>query len=219
MAEKEKSIKQDKTRAKDWTFVAYPESLPSNWIQIMQERFEVSKAIISPLHDKDKNDDVERTDKKPHYHVILRYGSMKSFSQIREITDALKQRIPQKVKNIEGAVRYLVHIDNPDKAQYNQSDIRVIGNVDIERYFTRTAAEEDGIHAEMIEYIKVNDITEFADLMDYALAENYDWFRFLCRHTYVIDKYITSRRNKKEQQTSPKSIAKALSMLLYGEIK
>ena len=45
----------------------------------MQEQFEVSKAIISPLHDKDKNDDVERTDKKPHYHVILRYGSMKSF--------------------------------------------------------------------------------------------------------------------------------------------
>ena len=112
MADKEKSTKQDKTRAKDWTFVAYPESLPENWMQIMQERFEVSKAIISPLHDKDKNEDLERTDKKPHYHVILRYGSMKSFSQICEITDALNQPVPQKVRNIEGAVRYLVHIDN-----------------------------------------------------------------------------------------------------------
>lgn len=219
-----KTTKEKPIRAKDWTFVCYPESLPENWIQILQEEFEVSKAIISPLHDKDKNNDPEQTNKKPHYHVILRYGSMKSFSQIKEITDRLNSPIPQKVNNIEGAVRYLIHIDNPEKAQYSQSDIQTIGNVDIERYFKRTTAEEDGIQADIIAFIKANDITEFADLLDIALEENYEWFRFLCRHAYMIDKYITSRRHIAEKQASknkPNEIAeltKIISVLLNDKI-
>ena len=52
MTDKEKSIKQDKTRAKDWTFIVYPESAPEDWRSILADRLQV-KAIISPLHDKD----------------------------------------------------------------------------------------------------------------------------------------------------------------------
>lgn len=212
--------KEKEVRAKDWTFVAYPESLPENWKTLLVEEFDVSKAIISPLHDKDVLDDPDRTAKKPHYHVILRYGSMKSFSQIEEITKALGQPIPQKVKNIEGAVRYLIHADSPDKAQYQKSDIATIGAVDIDKYFTRTNAEEDALHAEIIEFVCDNDITEFAVLMDYARVHNYDWFRFLCRHSYMIDKYITSKRHikqeaeKKEKTDKMDTVLQAIHILL-----
>lgn len=218
MTDKEKSIKQDKTRAKDWTFIVYPESAPENWRSILADKLQV-KAIISPLHDKDILDDVEQTPKKAHYHVILRFDNQKSFNQIKEITDLLNQPIPQKVKSIEGAVRYLIHADSPDKAQYNQADIEVIGNIDLDRYFKKTAIQKDELTAEIMDYICDNDITELADLLDYSRRENIEWFRHLCSNAYLIDKYITSRRNKKEQNTSPKSIVKALSMLLYGEIK
>lgn len=218
MTDKEKSIKQDKTRAKDWTFIVYPESAPENWRSILADKLQV-KAIISPLHDKDILDDVEQTPKKSHYHVILRFDNQKSFNQIKEITDLLNQPIPQKVKSIEGAVRYLIHADSPDKAQYNQADIQVIGNIDLDRYFKKTAIQKDELTAEIMDYICDNDITELADLLDYCRCENIEWFRHLCSNAYLIDKYITSRRNKKEQNTSPKSIVKALSMLLYGEIK
>ena len=218
MTDKEKSIKQDKTRAKDWTFIVYPESAPSDWRSILADKLQV-KAIISPLHDKDILDDVEQTPKKAHYHVILRFDSVKAFGQIKEITDLLNQPIPQKVKSIEGAVRYLIHADSPDKAQYNQADIQVIGNIDLDRYFKKTAIQKDELTAEIMDYICDNDITELADLLDYCRRENIVWFRHLCSNAYLIDKYITSRRNKKEQNTSSKSIVKALSMLLYGEIK
>lgn len=218
MTDKEKSIKQDKTRVKDWTFIVYPESAPENWRSILADKLQV-KAIISPLHDKDILDDVEQTPKKSHYHVILRFDNQKSFNQIKEITDLLNQPIPQKVKSIEGAVRYLIHADSPDKAQYNQADIQVIGNIDLDRYFKKTAIQKDELTAEIMDYICDNDITELADLLDYCRCENIEWFRHLCSNAYLIDKYITSRRNKKEQNTSPKSIVKALSMLLYGEIK
>ena len=52
MADNKKSINQDKTRAKDWTFIVYPESAPSDWRSILADKLQV-KAIISPLHDKD----------------------------------------------------------------------------------------------------------------------------------------------------------------------
>ena len=149
----------------------------------------------------------------------MRFDNQKSFTQIKEITDELNQPIPQKVKSIEGAVRYLIHADSPDKAQYNQADIQVIGNIDLDRYFKKTAIQKDELTAEIMDYICDNDITELADLLDYCRRENIEWFRHLCSNAYLIDKYITSRRNKKEQNTSPKSIVKALSMLLYGEIK
>ncbi|WP_294608363.1 replication protein [uncultured Streptococcus sp.] len=218
MTDKEKSINQDKTRAKDWTFIVYPESAPADWRGILADKLQV-KAIISPLHDKDVLDDVEQTPKKAHYHVILRFDSKKSFAQIKEITDLLNQPIPQKIKSIEGAVRYLIHADSPDKAQYNQADIQVIGNIDLDRYFKKTAIQKDELTAEIMDYICDNDITELADLLDYCRCENIEWFRHLCSNAYLIDKYITSRRNKKEQNTSSKSIVKALSMLLYGEVK
>ena len=218
MTDKEKSINQDKTRAKDWTFIVYPESAPADWRGILADKLQV-KAIISPLHDEDVLDDVEQTPKKAHYHVILRFDSKKSFAQIKEITDLLNQPIPQKIKSIEGAVRYLIHADSPDKAQYNQADIQVIGNIDLDRYFKKTAIQKDELTAEIMDYICDNDITELADLLDYCRCENIEWFRHLCSNAYLIDKYITSRRNKKEQNTSPKSIVKALSMLLYGEVK
>lgn len=213
-------VKQEKStsekRAKDWTFIVYPESAPENWRSILADKFQV-KAIISPLHDSDILDDVEQTPKKPHYHVILRFDSKKSFEQIKEITDFLNQPIPQKVKSIEGAVRYLIHADSPDKAQYNQSDIEVIGNIDLDRYFKKSALQKDELTAEIMDFICAKDITELADLLDYCRNENYEWFRHLCSNAYLIDKYITSRRNKKENRTSSSSIVNALSLLIYGE--
>ncbi len=217
MSGKEKSIKQDgNSRAYDWWFVLYPESAPENWRTVLADKYQV-KAIISPLHDKDVEETGEP--KKAHYHVILRFSSKKSFMQVSEMTRELNQPIPQKVKSIEGTVRYLIHADSPHKAQYSQSDIEVIGNIDLERYFKKTGIQKDELTAEIMDYICDNDITELADLLDYCRCENIEWFRHLCSNAYLIDKYITSRRNKKEQNTSPKSIVKALSMLLYGEIK
>ena len=219
MAGKEKSINQDKTRAKDWTFIVYPESAPDNWRSILADKLQL-KVIISPLHDKDVLDDVEKTPKKEHYHVILRFDNQKSFSQIKEITDLLKQPIPQKVKSIEGAVRYLIHADSPDKAQYERSDIEVIGNIDLDKYFKKTGSEKDDLTAQIMDFIKENDVVEMADLLDYCRVENYEWFRHLCSNAYLIDKYITSRRNIAEgQKVNSKSVLKALSMLLYGEVK
>lgn len=181
-------------RSKNWVIIVYPESLPENWEQLLRDlKVDI---IISPLHDKDKNPD--GTLKKPHYHVVLMFSSNKSFAQVKDLVKPLNCPAPQKVASIKGQVRYLVHIDNPEKAQYNQTDIKVIGSVDLARYFKFTENDRHNHIAEMIDFIDEQGIMEFNKLLKYARKERRDdWFPLLCDNSaYVIDKYICSIRNE-----------------------
>ena len=58
--------------------------------------------------------------------MILSYKGNKSFEQIDEIARLLHAPIPQRVNSLTGSVRYLTHMDNPEKHQYDSSDIRLM---------------------------------------------------------------------------------------------
>lgn len=183
-------------RARNWTFILYPESAPENWKQILQEQY--IKFAVSPCHDKDINPTGEP--KKAHYHVLLVFDGKKSYSQIESITTSLNSTIPQKVANTVGLIRYFVHIDNPEKYQYNVKDIYSYGTIDIITPF-ETAAMRYEVLGEMLDYIEDNCITEFSDLYKYARLNNQIWFRYLSdKCAYVINQHIKSVRHKKLQQ-------------------
>ena len=59
--------KSNKIKTRSWSFIVYPESAPSNWIDILNDMH--IEIIISPLHDKDTDPDGEV--KKAHYHVMI----------------------------------------------------------------------------------------------------------------------------------------------------
>ena len=65
------------TRNTYYATIVYPESAPSDWMNILEEQH--IQALISPLHDKDI--DKEGNPKKPHYHVVLIFESLKSPKQ------------------------------------------------------------------------------------------------------------------------------------------
>ena len=65
------------SKKRNWACVVYPESLPADWLDILQKTG--LQIVISPLHNKDKNPD--GTVKKPHYHIILIYRSNIFFSR------------------------------------------------------------------------------------------------------------------------------------------
>ena len=75
--------------------------------------------VESPLHDKDLNASGEA--KKPHIHILLLFGGVKSYEQVKEITDSLNCPIPQRCHNARALVRYMAHLDNPEKHQYYNS--------------------------------------------------------------------------------------------------
>jgi hypothetical protein len=193
--EQEKSIKKDE-RARNWTFVVYPESAPQNWRDVIDD--EHIEWVESPLHDKDL--DANNEIKKPHWHILVLYDGKKSFEQVKVLTEKVNAPIPQKVSSAKGLVRYMVHLDNPEKTQYKQSDIISHGGVDILELLKMSSAMKSTIQREIIFYIDENNITEFKDIVDYASRNNEDWFNILMNYsTIAITNYVRSARHKAEK--------------------
>lgn len=187
-----KTAKKD-DRTRNWTFVVYPESAPANWRDVLDEQH--TQWIESPLHDKDENAD--GTQKKAHWHVLMLYEGKKSFEQIKELTDVLNQPIPQKVASAKGLVRYMAHLDNPEKVQYAKEQIIGHGGVDVAEYLKPPASARYAQLREMREWVRNNSITEFYQLFDYAAEHRFDdWFPLLCDNSaYIMGEYIKSLRH------------------------
>lgn len=192
----EKSSKNIDDRSRSWCFVMYPESAPENWQEIIADYG--AAFAVSPLHDKDVNSDGEP--KKPHYHVTLAHQNKKSFAQVSELTAKLNATIPQKVANMVGNIRYMIHKDNPEKAQYEKSDIITGCGFDIENFLSRTKTESRTIMREIYAFIRESDINEFCDLMDYAFDNEPEWFDYLVDgHSIMLAALFQSRRGKRDR--------------------
>lgn len=182
--------KSDRTR--NWLFEVYPESAPSNWRDILDANH--ITWIESPLHEFDTNATGEC--KKPHWHILLMFDSLKTFDQVKELTEPLNGTIPIKCLSAKGSVRYFAHLDNPEKHQYNRSDIIGHGGADVNDLLKPTSASRYECIKSMIEYVREYDVTEFIDLIDYAMENHYDdWFPLLCDNSaFVMEKVVNSNR-------------------------
>lgn len=188
-------------RTRNWTVVVYPDSAPPNWRDILDE--EHIQWVESPLHDRDVTGLGEL--KKPHWHVLLAYDGVKSYEQVKELTDKINCPIPQKCASARSLVRYMAHLDDANKAQYDKSLIIGHGGIDIDEMLKPRSAMRYSMIKEMIAYIIEYDVCEFLDLMDYAMTERYeDWFPLLCDSSaFVLDKVIKSNRHRERPDTEP----------------
>jgi len=186
--EKKKEVKK-----REWTFVIYPESAPSDWRDLIRQRGLVAAA--SPLHDKDINAD--GTPKKPHHHVIVVYDGPTTFSNVSALSvGELNGTIPKVLDSPRGMYTYFTHEDNPEKAQYDKKDIEHFNNFNITDLCMLKNSEIFEIKKRVIDFIDDNDIIEYADLIRYLmLAELKDELQVSMESTFFFDKYITSRRN------------------------
>lgn len=184
--------KDKRKRYLSWTCVIYPESVPENWREILGEL--MIPWAVSPLHDKDVNADGEP--KKPHRHLLLSFRTVKAYEQIKEITDKLKAPAPQPCNDTRGLVRYFLHLDNPEKAQYKKADILAGGGFDIENALQATATEEENILDEITEFLETNWVTEFCDFNSYVRHEKKEWRTILRKNCFYISQIIKSQRHK-----------------------
>ena len=179
------------TRYRNFTAIVYPDSAPENWMSILGEM--CIPCFISPLHDKDVN--LTGEPKKPHYHVILCFEGKKSIAQAKEIFDNLKAVYSEKeivVQSIRGAARYLCHLDNPEKAQYSESDVIAYAGADYPSTIG-LVTDKYRVISEMIDFCEANNIISYAKLLTWCRKNKFEWFRVLCDSgTYVIKEYLKS---------------------------
>ena len=184
---------EKKVKKRHWAFVAYPESLPENWIDMLKQSG--LKVAISPLHDRDTNPTGEP--KKPHYHVIVSYDGPTTFGNVEGLTKRLNQPIPQPLEQVRGYYRYLTHEDNPEKAQYDKADIRTLNGFNILDFVELTKSEVTKYIREIRRFICDNDITEYAallDILDEGASIPPEWFEVAVTHTLLFTGYLRSRR-------------------------
>lgn len=181
-------------KKRNWAFVVYPESLPDDWLDILRQTG--LQCAISPLHDKDL--DPTGDPKKPHYHVIACYSGPTSFNVVKGLTDILNAPGPQALEQVRGYYRYLTHKDNPEKVQYSETDIRTLNGFSILDFCELSKSEVIAVKRKLQLLIRELDILEYSDLMDYLMDNemNSDYDVASC-NTYFLEKYISSRRNKR----------------------
>lgn len=182
-----------KDKNRNWTFLVYPDSAPSNWFELLQDTG--LPFAVSPLHDKDLNPTGDQ--KKPHYHVLICFPGPTTFNKVNsDICSMLNSPIPKRLLSVVGMFRYFTHKDNPEKYQYNENDIRVSNGFDIKEYNALTTSQVILLMKELQMLIIKQRIYEYAELMDILLDnDSIDLYQVASSHTLFFDRYISSKRN------------------------
>ena len=183
-----------KITGRSWAFVMYPDSMPTNWQEIIQQSG--LPIAISPLHDKDTDPTGEI--KKPHYHCICYYENPTTFNSVKSnICDKLNATIPQKLESLRGMYRYHLHLDNPEKYQYSDTDRQFFNGFDIGQCNKLTHTETFKIILQIFDFCFDNNINEYSDLI--KILKDNDLIQMLevaTFNTIVFRTFLDSRRNK-----------------------
>lgn len=188
-------------RTRNWTAVCYPDDLPDDWESLIDG----VKWVCSPLHDKDLNAD--GTAKKAHYHILLMFSAVKSAAQVVEFLSSrfgtsdsgsiIGVAAPQKCSDRTALIRYMAHMDNPEKAQYSVDDIRCFGGADVLELLQHNKREIAEMMMSIEQFIDDNNITELCDLSAALRQTDIDLYLLVAaQHTYYFNAYIRSRRHK-----------------------
>lgn len=177
-------------RYRNFACMVYLDSAPDNWREIVAS-YHV-QAFISPLHDKDLNPTGEP--KKPHYHVQFMFDGKQSEERVRSMCESFGGVGLEILKSSRGYARYLCHLDNPEKAQYDTNDVECIAGAD---YITLIGLAIDKYRAidEMMDFCDEYNVVSFYALAKYARHYRSDWSRVLKDSSAIyMREYLQSRQ-------------------------
>lgn len=177
------------SRTRNYATIVYPESAPENWREILADLH--IPVLISPLHDKDVTPDGGI--KKAHYHVIIMFGGVKTIAQAEAIIKKIGGVGVVPINHLPAYARYLIHLDDPDKAQYDVHDVTALSGADYDA-ITYIPADDLSCIVDMLHFINVNQISSFATFADICAMEHKEWLRVLAlkKTSYFFMQYLKS---------------------------
>lgn len=204
-AEQRYDAKRAGQRSRNWAVIFYPEDLPDDWQGMLDELH--IRWVEGPLHEQDTNAD--GSPKKPHVHTLLIFENVKTSEQVSELLkeafgesetgSIIGVAAPQKATDRSAVVRYMAHMDNPEKAQYDPADIVGHNGADPAEILRYSATEKREMVVAMEEFIEQNNITELADFSAAIRYDRPEWHVILSTQmTVYFNAFIRSRRHKVE---------------------
>lgn len=172
---------EEKSQAKAtyFTFLLYPDSIPDNWIELLESTN--LQMAISPLHNKDKTEKKELLEqgqefKKEHYHVI--YIAKNAITP-----EAVRNRIKRLLGNqsinlvqpiatsVANAYLYLTHESKDAIAKkkhvYDKKDIIHLNNFDVDRFEMFDVHEKRDMINSIVEIVKSLELTNIIELSEF----------------------------------------------------
>lgn len=200
----------DDDKFRHFLFEFYPESAPEDWEKRLRDTgFEFA---VSPVHSKDKKDD--GTLKKPHRHVIFKTPGkspwmFKRARKMLQATEVPANGYIEPAFNSRGAQRYLIHLDDPEKQQFEEGQRAILLINDFPLDITRdlTASEKREVRRKVFDFIEKYQITEYWGLIK-SLLDGYgdmDMLDYACNHTIMFNAYLTSYRHSHEDKEDKES--------------
>lgn len=182
------NVKDQKTRARYWYLLLYPDSAAKNWLEVLKGL--MVKCAVSPLHDQDINDKGELL--KPHYHILLAFNSGTRVAQVNDIIYSINAfQNCEIVHDKQLAFEYLWHNNNPDKVSYDRNDITYINS----NYYDYLSNE----YKDILNYIDDNDIKSLKRLTQRLRYDNLDtMLKYVSQNTYYIKLYIDDSKSEYE---------------------
>lgn len=186
----------------NYACMLYPSSVVEDYLSII-EGWHVP-AFLSPLHDKDVHDKGEKKGqpKDPHYHLLVMFSNGRYENAVRELFVSIGGVGLEVIKDKAGYARYLCHLDNKDKAQYNPQEVKCFSGADYDMYLNKSVRKTD-TYGEIIKYIDECNIRSYAVLLRYAMYNKPMWFNLLCENGLVIKDYIRSNNYDERVSSVP----------------
>lgn len=180
------------SRTRNYASIVYVESAPTAWLDLLKECH--VNAFVSPCHDKDL--DKDGNVKKAHWHVMIMFDSVKTENQAKEIFNSFGGVGCEKINAVKGYARYLCHLDDDDKVQYNPDDVLAFGTADYQKMIF-VEREKDVVMGEIVDYILENEHISFAYLVKYSRYNKPEWFKCLVSSgsAYLVKELLYSIRD------------------------
>ena len=162
-------------RSIHWAFVLYPsEDLThKKALEYIEENYSKYAYI---KHDKDILED--GTTKKEHYHIVCSFSNYRWRNAISNELGITLNYI-EKVRNIENALKYLIHYNNSNKYQYDINEVKGTLKTKLETLINNEDKNESEKVLELLDFIeKQNEYIRVCDFIKFVCNSNlYDVYR------------------------------------------
>ena len=190
-ADTRKKNRKGKQRTIWWAYL-YEDSAPENFLDLMRES---GMEGLAMKHDRDVTAAGEV--KEAHWHVVVRFSHAVQAKEAKEVLTSFgcKEASVQYRDSWTAVARYLCHMDDPNKAQYNPAD--VVEGLVAPTILLLSIARQTNIASSRrcATGRKENRIYSFNKLVDYARANELEWFMALSDNCAIfMREYLKSYR-------------------------
>lgn len=109
--------------------------------------------------------------KKEHYHWVVAADGSKSLTQMKELFGGLVNYF-EKCESKRGSLQYLIHKNDPEKAQYDFNDIKTYGGMDVSCILALGEVEQMNYIGYVEDYIFKHNPKSYIQLVRWGRSED-----------------------------------------------